>query len=241
MIEDIINNKLKEKTKYYELDKKITEERQKLMELKEEKNNTYNKNKRLEHFAFIAKTITLICCLINIHAIISYIIIFIAKKKAEEITTNNKLLYDKEIQSLNIKIEKEQQILLNIYYNACDEVEKDLSPLKEEVKYHITNRNYETLINNHTRYENILPLIENEWYYKILCTLIELGKKGININSLSNEEKRNLDKLNFLAQKLDYIYNEQKQETLGERQRRWDEELSEKERQEWQNILKKKR
>jgi len=182
------------------------------------------KDKILEYFALLGQIITFFCCFASIINVIPHITVFLARLKAKEITEENIMLYAEEVKTLSSKIKKNEDKLVNMYYTVCDEVENELSTLKEEVKYHLTNRNYETIINNHIKYENVLPLIENEGYYKILRVLIELGKRGIDINVLSNSEKRYLDNLDYIASNLDNLYKNQKQETFGEKQRRIDEE-----------------
>lgn len=218
MLDDIINKKLEENRKYGDFYDSMIKKQKIISNLRTEQDKTYHQDKKLEHFALIGQIIVPICCLINMHSLISYLVVFIARKKAEKITRDNMEMYDRKI-SLLIRWQAElNEILNDIYYNTCDEVEKQLEPLKEEAKQYLASKNYEMIISNFHNYENVLPLIADEGNLRLIYTLCELARNGININSLSKEELEFLDSINYIS-----LEKQNNEETLGERLRRLNE------------------
>ena len=223
------------------LHQKICEMEKKLDELYEEENIIYSKDRRLELFALISQFITFVGIFFDKSILFSFIVIFFAGIKAEEITIENQEEYFNEIINLCHKIERENSVLLDMYYDTCDLVEEILTPLKEEALYLLKNRNYSELLDNYTRYEDVLILLEDGGYYHLLWVIIELGRNGITFSKLSSEEKRFLEFMNYNAENLEKVCGTKEHESLGMKVRKLNEEYIKQKTEESSKVFKKKR
>ena len=219
MIEDVIIKELKNNQEYMSLKAKVDDMKKKIDDLNKEKVEVLKKDKNLERVGLISQIVILMCSLANMNAILSLIAVFWARLEAKDITAEDKEYYQKQIDTLSNNISKKSDVLLDIFYETCDLVEKNLSPIKEEVIYHLKNKNYGQIIDNYSRYEDVILLIENDAYANLLLILTEYGRRGIPFSELSKEEKAFIDLICYNANEMDKFIDK-KSETFGQKLRK---------------------
>lgn len=228
MIEDLVKKELEKNTEYAKLEKEIEDEAEKIQNLSDEYQKNEKTYKHLQLFALIGQIIVMICCLFNIYSLPYYIVISITSKYVKKISNEANEEYYSKINKESDKTLKAIQRSKNIIYETYDIVEKKLQTIKNEAEHYLKVRNYDEILRNAKKYENIIPLIENEKYCQILLYLIKCANAGINsMSEIPASEKNILDYAYLQAQYIEKIQKEnpKKHKTLGERQKDAEEEM----------------
>ena len=145
---------------------------------------------------------------------------------------NNKIEQDYylQINKASNKSLKAIKLSKEIIYKTYDEIEEKLQTIKKEAEHHLKDKNYDEILKNAKKYENVLPLIENSGYYQILLYLIRCSNIGINsMTEIPAEEKQILEIADYEAKQIEKTQkqNPLKHKTLGEVQREFDEKMEE--------------
>ncbi len=227
MISDIIDKELMNNAEYRKLEVKIKNATERINELYEEYNSAIKRNRRLERIELICQIIALISCFFNLTAIPYCLLITAAYKYGKKLNVEIENDYIKEINKTSTKLLTDIKRAKEILYETCDIVEEKLQTFKNEAEWHLKNRNYDEILKNYQKYENVLLLIENDCYNNILSYLIYIAKSGIkNINDIPETDKYLLNMVGLEAIQIDKT-EKQKHKSFGKKQREIDEAMEE--------------